>query len=41
MFVMPAEASSLVPKLIAARKAGIIVMVIGGDPGNPELMTGS
>ncbi len=36
MVVMAVEASSLVPKLIAAREAGIIVMVIGGDPGDPE-----
>ena len=36
MVVMAVEATSLVPKLIAARQAGIIVMVIGGDPGDPE-----
>jgi ABC-type sugar transport system substrate-binding protein len=36
MVVMAVEASSLVPKLVAAREAGIIVMVIGGDPGDPE-----
>lgn len=36
MTVMAVEATSLVPKLIAAREAGIIVMVIGGDPGNPD-----
>ena len=36
MVVMAVEASSLVPKLVAARQAGIIVMVIGGDPGDPE-----
>jgi ABC-type sugar transport system substrate-binding protein len=34
--VMAVEASSLVPNLIAARKDGIIVLVIGGDPGNPD-----
>ena len=32
MFVMAAEASSLLPKLEAARKAGIKVMVAGGEP---------
>ncbi len=36
MVVMAVEASSLVPKLIEARQAGAIVMVIGGDPGNPD-----
>ena len=36
LFVMPAEATSLVPKLIAARKAGVSVLVAGGDPGNSE-----
>ncbi len=36
LVVMAVEASSLVPKLIAARQAGIMVMVIGGDPGNPD-----
>jgi ribose transport system substrate-binding protein len=36
MFVMPAEASSLVPKLVAARQAGMVIMVAGGDPGNAE-----
>jgi ABC-type sugar transport system substrate-binding protein len=34
--VMAVEASSLVPNLIAARKDGVIVLVIGGDPGNPD-----
>ncbi len=33
MFVMAAEASSLLPKLEAARDAGIKVMVAGGEPG--------
>ena len=33
MFVMAAEASSLLPKLEAARNAGIKVMVAGGEPG--------
>ena len=36
MVVMAVEATSLVPKLIEARQAGVIVMVIGGDPGDPE-----
>jgi ribose transport system substrate-binding protein len=36
MFVMPSESTSLVPKLIAARQAGIIVLVAGGDPGNAD-----
>jgi ABC-type sugar transport system substrate-binding protein len=36
LVVMAVEASSLVPKLVAAREAGIMVMVIGGDPGNPD-----
>jgi ribose transport system substrate-binding protein len=36
MFVMPVESTSLVPKLIAAREAGVIVLVAGGDPGNAD-----
>jgi ABC-type sugar transport system substrate-binding protein len=36
IFVMPVESSSLVPKLIAARQAGVIVLVAGGDPGNAD-----
>ena len=36
MFVMPAEASSLVPKLVAARQSGMVIMVAGGDPGNAD-----
>ena len=36
MFVMAVEATSLVPKLIAAREAGTMVLVVGGDPGNPD-----
>ena len=31
--VMAVEATSLLPKLEAARAAGVIVMVIGGEPG--------
>lgn len=34
--VMAVEATSLVPKLIEARQAGVTVLVIGGDPGNPD-----
>jgi ABC-type sugar transport system substrate-binding protein len=34
--VMAVEATSLVPKLIEARQAGVMVLVIGGDPGDPE-----
>ena len=33
MFVMAVEASSLLPRLEAARAAGILVMVAGGEPG--------
>jgi len=33
MFVMAVEASSLLPKLENARKAGVLVMVAGGEPG--------
>lgn len=36
MFVMAVESSSLVPNLIAARQAGIIVLVAGGDPHNAD-----
>lgn len=36
MFVMAVESTSLVPKLIAARQAGVVVLVVGGDPGDPE-----
>ena len=40
MFVMPVESTSLVPKLIAARQAGVSVLVAGGDPGNAEAYDG-
>lgn len=40
MFVMPVESTSLVPKLIAARQAGVKVLVAGGDPGNVEAYDG-
>jgi len=36
LFAMPAESSSLVPKLIAAREAGVKVLVAGGDPGDEK-----
>lgn len=36
MFVMPVESTSLVPKLVAAREAGVLVLVAGGDPGNAD-----
>jgi len=34
MFVMPVESSSLVPKLVDARNAGVLALVAGGDPGD-------
>jgi ABC-type sugar transport system substrate-binding protein len=40
LFVMPVESTSLVPKLIAAREAGVSVLVAGGDPGNAEAYDG-
>jgi ABC-type sugar transport system substrate-binding protein len=36
LVVMAVESSSLVPNLIAARQENILVLVIGGDPGNPD-----
>ena len=36
IFVMAVEASSLVPKLIAARQAGALILFAGGDPGDPN-----
>jgi ABC-type sugar transport system substrate-binding protein len=36
MFIMAVEASSLIEKMKAAREAGVIVMVAGGDPGDPD-----
>ncbi|MCE5255028.1 MAG: substrate-binding domain-containing protein [Actinomycetia bacterium] len=33
LFVMAVEATSLLPKLEAARNAGVFVMVVGGEPG--------
>lgn len=40
LFVMPVELTSLVPKLIDARNAGVSVLVAGGDPGNSEAYDG-
>jgi len=40
LFVMPVESTSLVPKLIDARNAGVSVLVAGGDPGNSEAYDG-
>jgi ribose transport system substrate-binding protein len=36
LFAMPVESSSLVPKLFAAREAGVKVLVAGGDPGDEK-----
>jgi ABC-type sugar transport system substrate-binding protein len=36
MFIMAVEASSLVPSMIAARQAGVVILTAGGDPGNPD-----
>lgn len=36
LFAMPVESSSLVPKLMDARDAGVKVLVAGGDPGDPN-----
>jgi len=36
MFVMAVEASSLIPKMKAAREAGVTILVAGGDPGDPD-----
>jgi ribose transport system substrate-binding protein len=40
LFVMPVESTSLVPKLIDSRNAGVSVLVAGGDPGNSEAYDG-
>lgn len=40
MFVMPAESTSLTPKLEAARQAGVRVLIAGGDPGSAEAYDG-
>ena len=39
MFVMAVEATSLVPKLKAAKEAGISILFAGGDPGDPDAYT--
>ena len=39
MFVMAVEATSLVPKLKAAKDAGITILFAGGDPGDPDAYT--
>jgi ribose transport system substrate-binding protein len=39
MFVMAVEASSLVPKLKAAKEAGTIILFAGGDPGDADAYT--
>ena len=36
IFTIPVEASSLVPVLVSARKAGILVFLAGGNPGNED-----
>jgi ribose transport system substrate-binding protein len=36
MFIMAVEASSLVPKMKAAREAGVVILTAGGDPGDPD-----
>lgn len=36
MFVLPVEASSLIPKMIEFREAGGMIFVVGGNPGNPD-----
>ncbi len=40
MFVMPAESTSLAPKLEAARQAGVRVLIAGGDPGSDKAYDG-
>jgi ABC-type sugar transport system substrate-binding protein len=39
MFVMAVEPTSLVPKLQAAKDAGITILFAGGDPGDPSAYT--
>ena len=36
LYINASEPTSLVPNLIAAREAGVIVMMAGGNPGDPE-----
>lgn len=39
MFVMAVEPTSIVPKLKAAKDAGITILFAGGDPGDPDAYT--
>jgi ribose transport system substrate-binding protein len=39
MFVMAVEPTSIVPKLKAAKEAGVTILVAGGDPGDPDAYT--
>ena len=39
MFVMAVEPTSIVPKLKAAKEAGISILFAGGDPGDPDAYT--
>jgi ABC-type sugar transport system substrate-binding protein len=39
MFVMAVEPTSIVPKLKAAKEAGITILFAGGDPGDPDAYT--
>jgi ribose transport system substrate-binding protein len=39
MFVMAVEPTSIVPKLEAAKEAGILILFAGGDPGDPDAYT--
>lgn len=39
MFVMAVEPTSIVPKLKAAKDAGVTILFAGGDPGDPDAYT--
>jgi len=39
MFVMPVESTSLVPALVAAKEAGVMILIGGTDPGDPDAYT--
>ncbi|MBN1136351.1 MAG: sugar ABC transporter substrate-binding protein [Anaerolineae bacterium] len=39
MFVMAVEPTSILPRLEAAKEAGITILVAGGDPGDPAAYT--
>lgn len=39
MFIMAVEPTSIVPKLSAAKEAGIIILFAGGDPGDSDAYT--